>query len=64
MKRLSCALAMGLAALGFAGDAVGQSYPSKNIRIVVPFPAGGGVDSMAGIFGNKVSERVGQPVLI
>ena len=50
--------------LGFAGDAVGQSYPSKNIRIVVPFPAGGGVDTMARILGNKLSERVGQPVLI
>ena len=64
MKRLSCALAIGLVALGFAGDAVGQSYPSKNIRIVVPFPAGGGVDTMARILGNKLSERVGQPVLV
>ena len=64
MKRLCCALSVGLIALGFAGDAFGQSYPSRNIRIVVPFPAGGGVDTMARILGNKLSERVGQPVLV
>ncbi len=64
MNRLCWALYLGLMTLGFAGDAVGQSYPSKNVRIVVPFPAGGGVDTMARILGNKLSERVGQPVLI
>jgi tripartite-type tricarboxylate transporter receptor subunit TctC len=64
MKRLSCALAIGLMALGLAGEAVGQGYPSKNVRIVVPFPAGGGVDTMARILGHKLSERLGQPVLI
>ena len=67
MKRLCWALAIGLVGLvplGFAGDASGQSYPSRTIRIVVPFPAGGGVDTMARILGNKLSERVGQPVLI
>ena len=64
MKRLYCALSMGLIALGFAGDAFGQSYPSRNIRIVVPFPAGGGVDTMARILANKLSEQVGQTVLV
>ena len=64
MKRLYCALAMGLVALGFAGDAFGEGDPSRNIRIVVPFPAGGGVDTMARIIGKKLSERVGQPVLV
>jgi len=64
MKRLSCALALGLIALGFAGEAVGQSYPSKNVRIVVPFPAGGGVDTMARILGTKLSDRLGQTVLV
>jgi tripartite-type tricarboxylate transporter receptor subunit TctC len=64
MKRLSCALALGLVALGFAGEASGQSYPSKNVRIVVPFPAGGGVDTMARILGTKLSDRLGQTVLV
>jgi tripartite-type tricarboxylate transporter receptor subunit TctC len=64
MKRLCWALYIGLVSLSFAGHASGQSYPSRTIRIVVPFPAGGGVDTMARILGNKLSERVGQPVLI
>ncbi len=50
--------------LGLSSDAFGQSYPSRALRIVVPFPAGGGVDTMARILSNKLSERVGQPVLI
>jgi tripartite-type tricarboxylate transporter receptor subunit TctC len=61
---LSCALALGLFALGLAGEALGQSYPSKNVRIVVPFPAGGGVDTMARILGTKLSDRLGQTVLV
>jgi tripartite-type tricarboxylate transporter receptor subunit TctC len=32
--------------------------------MIVPFPAGGGVDTMARIVGNKLSERIGQPVLV
>jgi tripartite-type tricarboxylate transporter receptor subunit TctC len=64
MKRLFWALTVGLVSLGFAGHAFAQSYPSRPIRIIVPFPAGGGVDTMARILGNKLSERVGQPVLV
>jgi tripartite-type tricarboxylate transporter receptor subunit TctC len=64
MKRLIWALTVGLVSLGFAGHAFAQSYPSRPIRVIVPFPAGGGVDTMARILGNKLSERVGQPVLI
>ncbi len=70
MKRLCCALAIGLVALvtlfslGFVGGAFAQSYPSRPIRLIVPFPAGGGVDTMARIIGSKLSERIGQPVLV
>jgi tripartite-type tricarboxylate transporter receptor subunit TctC len=64
MKRLYWAIYIGLVSLGFVSPASGQSYPSRTIRIVVPFPAGGGVDTMARILGNKLSERVGQPVQI
>jgi tripartite-type tricarboxylate transporter receptor subunit TctC len=44
--------------------ALAQSYPAKTLRIVVPFPAGGGVDATARIVGQKLSEQVGQPVII
>lgn len=41
-----------------------QSYPSRPIRIVAPFPAGGGVDLAARVVGQKLSERVGVSVVI
>ena len=41
-----------------------QSYPVKPIRLIVPFPAGGGVDFIGRIMGQKLSERLGQQVAI
>jgi tripartite-type tricarboxylate transporter receptor subunit TctC len=42
----------------------GQAYPTRPIRIVVGYPAGGSTDLVARIVGQWVSERLGQPVLI
>jgi tripartite-type tricarboxylate transporter receptor subunit TctC len=44
--------------------AAAQNYPTKPIRIVVPFAAGGAVDLLARIMGQKLSESLGQPVVI
>src|SRR5215510_5539057 len=63
MKRLCLALALATFALP-AGGAFAQTYPSKPIRIVVPFVAGGAVDTMARMIGAKVSETLGQPVIV
>lgn len=41
-----------------------QTYPSKSITIVVAFPAGGFADSFARLLGNRLSERLGQTVVI
>lgn len=41
-----------------------QAYPSKPIRMIVPFPAGGGVDYIGRLVGKGVSERLGQQVII
>jgi tripartite-type tricarboxylate transporter receptor subunit TctC len=41
-----------------------QTYPARPVRIVVPFPAGGGVDATARTVGQKLSEQLGQPVVI
>jgi tripartite-type tricarboxylate transporter receptor subunit TctC len=48
----------------FASDASAQTYPNQAVRIVVPFAAGGAVDSIARIVGQKMSESLGQPVVI
>src|SRR5258707_12303971 len=45
-------------------QAVAQAYPSKSIKIVVPFPAGGIADVYARIIGARMSEAWGQPVVI
>ena len=50
-------------ALG-SSPALAQAYPSKPIRIVVPFPAGGTSDVLARLIGQKMSEKLGQSVVV
>ncbi len=59
--RFVCAIA-GLAS--FNGAAVGQGYPAKSIRMIVPFPAGGGSDTMGRVVGQKLGERLGQQIVV
>jgi tripartite-type tricarboxylate transporter receptor subunit TctC len=65
MRRRRFALAIALAAFTLhSASALAQTYPSKPIRIVVPFVAGGAVDTLARTMGAKVSEHLGQPVIV
>ena len=48
-----------------AGDAaIGQSYPTKPIRFIVPFPAGGSTDVAARLIGEYLSRSLGQQVVV
>jgi len=64
LKRAVCATACICAALLVSGQAGSQSYPSKPIRIVVPFSPGGGNDAMARLVGVKLTESLGQQVVV
>ena len=59
------AVLFSLVAMAMAmGGAQAQSFPSKTVRIVVPFGAGGVADLTARTVGQKLSESLGQPVVI
>jgi len=63
-RRQALVLATAGLALCAAGHAVAQAYPSKPITIVVAYPAGGDTDAMARLYAEKLSTRLGQPVLV
>jgi tripartite-type tricarboxylate transporter receptor subunit TctC len=47
-----------------AGLAQADTYPSKPIKLIVPWPAGGGVDTSARIISEPLAQRLGQPVVV
>jgi tripartite-type tricarboxylate transporter receptor subunit TctC len=50
--------------LGFGSSYAQDSYPNKPIRIVVAYPAAGSTDIVARLFGQELSTKLGQPVVI
>jgi tripartite-type tricarboxylate transporter receptor subunit TctC len=52
------------AVLLFAGVAAAQDYPSKSLRLIVPASPGGGADFLARIVGIKLTEAMGQSVVV
>jgi tripartite-type tricarboxylate transporter receptor subunit TctC len=59
----SCLLLAAIGAIA-SGAAAAQSYPSRPVRIVVPQPAGGGVDIYTRLISQKLSETWGQQVIV
>jgi len=53
-----------LAAVCATAPAMAQDYPTRPVRIIVPFPAGGVADIMARIVGQRISEGFAQPVIV
>src|SRR5215210_3538671 len=63
MRLMIGALMVVLAQL-MAGTAYAQSFPTKPVRIVVGFPPGGGIDLVARLLAPKLTESLGQQVLV
>src|SRR5882724_5078502 len=58
-------LAVGAAALPTVSRiAWAQTYPTRPVRMIVPFPAGGSTDILARLIGQWLSERLAQPFLV
>ena len=58
------AVALALSFIAGSGPASSQTYPSRSITILVAFPPGGFADSFARLLGNRLSERLGQTVVV
>lgn len=64
MHRAMIGITTAALALLAGATASAQPYPSKPVRVVVPFVAGGAVDSLARLVGVKAAEHLGQPVIV
>ena len=63
MQSSLTAACIALSLLGIPNGSA-QPYPAKSIRLIAPYPPGGGIDSSARIIGQALSEQLGQPVIV
>lgn len=61
-KLLTTALAVGLATLAVGASA--QTYPTKPVRVVIPFPPGGTLDTVGRLLAQKLGEQTGQTFIV
>lgn len=57
-------LVSALATVAVAGQAFAQAYPNRPVRLLVPFTPGGGTDILARVVGAKMSESMGQQIVV
>jgi tripartite-type tricarboxylate transporter receptor subunit TctC len=57
-------LLLPFALLGFPGSAIAQAYPNAPVRVIVPFPPGGGVDGTGRLVSQKLSEAFGRQFIV
>ena len=65
-RRLIFALARRLLILGavLASSAYAQTYPTRPIRVIVPFPPGGVLDGLARVLAQRLQSSMSQPVIV
>ena len=56
--------ASAVALIACAGPVLAQTYPAKTIRVIVPYPPGGGTDTAARLIGQKLAESLGRSVVV
>jgi len=64
LRLLALALCSLLAAASASGPAAAQAWPTRPVTMVVPFPPGGGTDVLGRIVAQKMSETLGQQVIV
>src|SRR6476469_1911388 len=62
MKRAYAVLLFAVVSL--SATSLYAQYPVKSLRLIVPFPPGGGTDTLARVYGQKLGELLGQQVII
>jgi tripartite-type tricarboxylate transporter receptor subunit TctC len=63
-RRALVAVIASFFAFGFTSTAIAETWPTKPVKWIVPYPPGGSTDILARIIGQKLSERIAQPVVI
>lgn len=64
MRKAICAVLMFGLMAGVAGHSFSQAYPTKPVRLIVPFAPGGTTEVLARIIGQKMGEHLGQSVVV
>ncbi|WP_162583857.1 Bug family tripartite tricarboxylate transporter substrate binding protein [Variovorax sp. PBS-H4] len=64
LSRLGTRLLAGAAALALSAGALAQAYPTKPVKVIVAFTAGGTTDILARATAQKLNEKLGQPFVI
>jgi tripartite-type tricarboxylate transporter receptor subunit TctC len=65
MKSISIRVALVIATAFFTvGSVFAQQYPDRPLRLIVPFPPGGSIDMLSRLLGERLAERLGQPVVV
>ena len=57
-------IALAVCSVALAHTAMAQAYPARALRLVVPFAPGGSTDTLARIVGQRLTESLGQPVVV